>query len=198
MRIKNPVIKLIILLPFMILTVRAVAQETIELTDSTRSYRLDHHVAIFIDPYDTTTLATVSDPSFRSNFIPHHSNLTFGYLKAAIWIRMSIDVERPSTKWYLEIPAPFLEYVDFYQQADSGRWIHSISGYYRPQHVRAIMHTGHVIELYPHKGDATAIYIRISGQSPKTFPIYALTKDRFLEKTRWEDVGYFYNGHCVS
>lgn len=183
------VIKLLIVIQLS-LPLTGVAQDTFELADSAKSYRLDNHVAVFVDHSDTTTLATVSAPSFQSKFVPHRTNLTFGYLKATIWIKMSLKVAHPSTEWYLEIPAPFLEYVDFYQGAPPGKWIQSVSGYYRPQHERTVKHTGHIMELHLKDTNATTVYIRISGQSPKTFPLYAIEKERFTEKIRREDVGY--------
>jgi signal transduction histidine kinase len=174
----------------MLLPMASLAQPAFILKDSTKSYRLDDQVSVFVDPTDTTTLSTVIQPGFQGQFIPHHSNLTFGYLKAAIWLKISVASATAKTRWYLEIPAPFLEYVDFYQLPDSGKWIHNISGYYRPQSQRSIKHTGHVMELHFGHGNATTVFIKISGESPKTFPVYAIERGRFTEKTRWEDVGY--------
>jgi hypothetical protein len=44
------------------------------------------------------------------------ASLTFGYLKKPIWLKINTHTLRQNSLWYLEIPAPFLEYVDFYQK----------------------------------------------------------------------------------
>lgn len=164
-------------------------QSHYQLSDTSKVHRLDKFADIFIDPTDTISISSIATANFQSRFQRSQGNLTFGYLKSAIWLKVQLKTAKPRTSWYLEIPAPFLEYVDFYQVYDE-KILHSASGYYRPHSVREISHTGHVVPLHFDADSSSTVYIKIAGQSPKTFPLYVLEKEKFIEKIRWEDVGY--------
>jgi signal transduction histidine kinase len=159
------------------------------LADTASIHRLDKHIEIFIDPTDSISIDQVVSSSFQNRFQPSKSNLTFGYMKSSIWLKVKVKTIAPKLNWYLEIPAPFLEYVDFYQSSENGLH-HSSSGYYRPQHVKDLSHTGHLLSLRFNTDSMATVYIRIAGRSPKTFPLYALEKERLNAKTRVEDLWY--------
>lgn len=166
------------------------SQQPYLLNNTAIVHRLDTHVAIFIDSGGSVSIDQVTKPDFQHYFLPNKSNLTFGYLESPIWLKICTRTLLPHTQWYLTIPAPYLEYVDFYQWRHSGSWHHVTSGYFRPQSVREISHTGHVLPLQFMGDSISTVYIRIAGLSPKTFPLYAIEKERFIEKTRFEDLGY--------
>jgi signal transduction histidine kinase len=165
------------------------AQNVYPLADTSITYRLDAEVAISIDPSDSLSIDDVSTASFEKNFKRSKSNLTFGYLKSTIWLKLKTKTRSLKTNWYLEIPAPFLEYVDFYQW-NNQHWHHSESGYYRAHNVREISHTGHVTQLIFGEDSLNTIYIRIAGRSPKTFPLRVVEQQKFNELVRFEDIGY--------
>lgn len=165
------------------------SQKPYLLTDKAIIHRLDANVEIFVDATDTISIDQITMPEFQHRFHPSKGNLTFGYLKSSIWLKIKTKTVSPDTQWYLEIPAPFLEYVDFYQWHKGDTWHHSAAGYYRKQSARKMSHTGHVLPL-EFIADFSTVYIRIAGQSPKTFPLYAIEKEKFNEKVRREDVGY--------
>ena len=174
----------------LLLSTYGVAQKHYVLTDTTIVHRLDAYVDVFIDSAYTLSIDQATQPDFQHLFQRSGNNLTFGYLKAPIWLRVNTKTTKPFTPWYLEIPAPFLEYVDFYQLQNENSWKHSESGYYRPHSVREVSHTGHVLPLEFNKDSISTVYIRITGLSPKTFPLYVTEKEKFIEKVRVEDVGY--------
>lgn len=170
-------------------TFNSTAQDIYVLHDSVTTHRLDSRVEIMLDPTREASFDHVMNPMYQQKFRKAEGNLTFGYLKANIWLRIKLKAEHPGKEWFLEIPAPFLEYVDFYQWTGNN-WDHSESGYYRPQHVRAQPHTGHALPL-KFAPDATAtVYIRIAGDSPKTFPLFVTEKETFVQQSRAEDFGY--------
>jgi signal transduction histidine kinase len=164
------------------------AQPHVLLTDTANLYRVDKYVEVFVDSTNSLALPQLLAAPEKFRFLPTHGNLTFGYTPHTLWLRIT---SRQITKaqWYLEIPAPFLEYLDFYQQK-AGTWSHSVSGYYLPQSARQISHTGHVVPLYFSADSLNATYIKIAGVSPKTFPIFILEKEKFFNKVRLEDIGY--------
>lgn len=171
-------------------THRSVGQSTYLLSDSSVTHRLDNFVSIFIDSANTGTIQTVSSVSFQKHFKPSKGNLTFGYLKPNLWLLVKTKTARPGTRWYLEIPAPFLEYVDFYQLAADGQWLHSSAGYYVKQSERNISHTNHVIPLHFLADSSSTVYIKITGKSPKTFPLFAVEQSRLFAEVRFDDIGY--------
>lgn len=160
------------------------------LTDTARIHRLDPYAEVFIDPTDSLSIDQIAVPSFQHRFQKSNGNLTFGYLKSTIWLKIIVRSVTPRTNWYLEIPAPFLEYVDFYQLHEDNTWRHSASGYYRSQRERELAHTGHLLRLQFNTDSLTTVYIKIAGRSPKTFPLYAIEKERLFAKTRIEDLWY--------
>jgi len=165
-------------------------QQPFLLKDSEETYRLDQQVEIFIDSAGTLSFDQVSKPEFQQNFkLNSRHGLTFGYLKSPLWIKVTTRNTLPETSWYLEIPAPFLEYVDFYQQQDS-TWKHDAVGYYKPHSKREIPHTGFVLPLVFNDDAISTVYIQITGTSPRTFPLFILEKDKFHNKIRLEDIGY--------
>ena len=164
-------------------------QEYFSLADSNTVYRLDEHADVFLDSTNAISIEQIVKPGFQKRFKPS-TGLTFGYIKPAIWLKVITKSNSPHTQWYLEIPAPFLEYVDFYQLQHDGGWQHAPAGYYRKQSVKKISHTGHVLPLIFDANSENTVFIRISGQSPKTFPLFVLEKEKFHEKTRREDIGH--------
>ena len=164
-------------------------QNPVQLQDPSVPYRLDSHVTVFIDPSHDLAASKVLAPEFQNRFQPSDNYLRFGYLKSAIWLKVVTKKVSPDVNWYLEIPAPFLEYVDFYQRTDSV-WESREAGYYRKHSLRPVSHTGHVLPLKFGTDSLSTVYIRIGGQSPKTFPLYAIEKEHFNQKVRYEDVGY--------
>jgi signal transduction histidine kinase len=164
-------------------------QDTILLADPANTYRLDARMEVYVDTSENLAFPDILKSSFQSNF-QVRGNLTFGYLKHPIWLKIKTKTSSPKTQWYLEIPAPFLEYVDFYQPQGKKIMNHSLSGYYLPHGIRQVLHTGHVVPLKFNTDSVCTVFIRIAGQSPKTFPVYILEKEKFIENARAEDLGY--------
>jgi signal transduction histidine kinase len=160
------------------------------LSDSSAHHRLDNYVDIFIDSTNSLSIENIASPSFQKQFTRSKGNLTFGYLKPNLWLKVAVKADRPDVRWLLEIPAPFLEYVDFYQVQANGGWKHSSAGYYVKQSQRDFSHTNHVIPLLFREDATSAVFIKIAGKSPKTFPLFISTEDHFYASTRYDDIGY--------
>jgi len=108
---------------------KVLCQNPYRLTDSTIIHRLDTYAEIFVDNTDAIQISDVIRPDFQKRFYPSKGHFTFGYLKSTIWLKIVTKTSSPKTQWYLEIPAPFLEYVDFYQEGAEDKWHHSRTGY---------------------------------------------------------------------
>ena len=159
------------------------------LTDTAAIHRIDKHVLVFVDTANEAGVDDILSGALQSNFHASTGNLTFGYLNSPIWLKVTTRTTSLDTKWYLEIPAPFLEYVDFYQQRNN-KWDHATAGYYRAHHLREVSHTSQVLPLTFGSDGVSTVYIKIAGNSPKTFPLNVIEKENFVEKTRREDIGY--------
>lgn len=158
----------------------------IRLSDTTTVYRIDKFVEVFIDSTNSATIESIQNPSIQAKF-KVRGNLVFGYARPNIWLKIT-STSHENKPWYLNLPAPFIEYVDFYQRKGE-TWHHAESGYYRKQNLRVIPHTGHVFPLFFNQ-HANVSYVMISGSSPKTFPLYILHRDKFNDLIRLEDLGY--------
>lgn len=158
------------------------------LDDPSNMYRIDSCAAVFLDSLGTSSIEDVLTSDFQQRF-KSGKRLTFGYTNSTIWLRVTLK-RLSGSQWYLEIPAPYLEFVDFYQIKNDGSVAHSVGGYYRKQSEKKVSHTGHVVPLdFDANGERT-LYIKITGDGPKTFPLYAMEKDTFYEKVRTEDLWY--------
>lgn len=182
-----PVLRSIAFVGILLLS-SALSAQSILLQDKTVTYRLDQDIEVLIDTSGNLTFDQILLPDAQKLF-KKRGNLIFGYLPDPIWLKVSTKSLQPNTSWYLEIPAPFLEYVDFYQLQEN-QWTHNTSGYFRKQSERQISHTGHVIPLYFLSDSSNTTYIKIAGSSPKTFPLFIIEKEKFISKTRYEDLGY--------
>lgn len=159
------------------------------LKDSASIHRIDGHIDVFMDSLGTSGIEDVLAPKFQQRF-KTSDGLTFGYTNSTIWLRVRTKMVSAGAQWFLEIPAPYLEFVDFYQIQNDGSLKHSVAGYYRSQSERDVSHTGHVVPLNFDANGENTMYIRVSGDGPKTFPVYVLEKEKFHEKVRLEDLGY--------
>ena len=167
----------------------AASKEPYLLKDPGSVYRMDRYAEVLLDSNGKLTIENILAPDIQQKFSTG-GKLTFGYISSTIWLRVNTKRLTEETQWYLEIPAPYLEFVDFYQLQDDGSLKHSVAGYYRRQSEKEISHTGHVINLNFDARDENTIYIRVAGDGPKTFPIYILEEEKFREKIRVEDLGY--------
>lgn len=166
------------------------AQRAYDLSDANLVYRLDRECQIFVDSTGHMSFNDILKPELQKRFRTSGGNLTFGYLKSTIWLKLHLHDSSPGTRWMLEIPAPFLEYVDFYQSDSVQQWRHSSSGYYRKFSEREVPHTGHALPLQFMADSSTVVYARIGGVSPKTFPVYVMARSKFTERNRVEDLAY--------
>ncbi len=165
-------------------------QSTYPLENLRSTHRLDDAISVFIDSTNRLSIKTVSAASFQEKFKPSGGKLKFGYLKPNLWLKVRTKTSNPETLWYLEIPAPFLEYVDFYQLRRDGTWQHSTAGYYVMHSEREISHTNHVIRLQFDADSTSTVFVKIAGKSPKTFPVIAVEASRFHASVRYADIGY--------
>jgi signal transduction histidine kinase len=177
------------LLLFLTLRANATEPEIVLLADSTATYRIDAYAEVFIDSTNQISPEKILMPEFQYQFKPG-TDLTFGYTPSAVWLKVQVVNSVPDEQWYLHIPAPYLEFVDFYQRKGSGSWDHSGGGYYRKQSEKKISHTGHVLALQFDSNATTTVFIRVAGRGPKTFPLFILEKDKFHELVRSEDLAY--------
>lgn len=161
--------------------------QSVQLQDGSE-YVLDKAWSVFIDTSAAVTFEQVITPEFSDSFSPR-GNLKFGYLVSPIWLRLEIKNNTHEKEWLLKIPAPFLEYLDFYQETDS-IWQHSRSGYYLRQSEREVSHTDHIFPIVFGRDSVSTVYLKITGLSPKTFTSYLQTKTVFEEDTRLLDLWY--------
>lgn len=165
-------------------------QSTYPMPSALNRVRLDDQVEIFVDSSNQLTFNEIEGSAFSERFSrTQGQSLAFGYLPYSIWLRGSLTKDAAGKEWLLEIPAAFLEYVDFYQ-FEQGTWRATLGGYYRPHRDRGIPHTGFAFPLKFDTAGAATFYIRVAGASPKTFPLFAIERNTFVADTDRETLGY--------
>lgn len=159
------------------------------LKESASMHRMDSYTDVFIDSTGTAEVVDILKPGFQQRF-KRSNGLAFGYTNYTLWLRVRTKTSLPQHQWFLEIPAPYVEFVDFYQVRDNELWKHSKAGYYRKQSEKEMSHTGHVLPLEFDDNAENTVYIKIAGDGPKTFPLFIMEKEAFYQKVRIEDLGY--------
>lgn len=166
------------------------SQARYSIQDVSGRQRLDTYVGAYIDSTGVKTFDEIKASDFQRHFrFLDQRALKFGYLRPTLWLKVVVKNESMASDWYLELPAPFLEYVDFYIENDD-KWNHIETGYFRPFNQRGIPHTSFVVPLHFSIDSISTVYIKIGGTSPKTFPLFVVEKEEFNDKTRYADVGY--------
>ena len=104
-------------------------QKYYSLSDPAVIHRMDSCSFVFLDETRSATFDDVISYDKQGKFEKVGHNLTFGYVRSDVWIKLQLTTSEPEKTWYLEPPAPYLEYVDFYQ-SDGSTWKHFESGYF--------------------------------------------------------------------
>ncbi len=171
-----------------IATLRLSAQTNYIIGDPSVTYRLDSVASVFIDETKTLSFDNILSSEHQARFADTDGNLTFGYQDTNIWIRFNIKASDAGKEWLLNVPAPYLEYINFYQLVD-GKWRKSESGYYRKKAPEA-MYTGHVLPLVFSNENEALVYVMVSGNGPKTFPVFVSTKESLTRQSLAAHLGY--------
>ena len=95
----------------------------------------------------------------------------FGLTSSAIWLRVTLDLERASPgDWLLEIDFPPLDHIALWAPDASGHYQRQQAGDQLPFASRAIAHRNHVLPLQLVPGAATTLYLRVASQGTLTVP----------------------------
>lgn len=169
----------------------AFAQKPVVLSNTTLINRIDSYVGVYIDSTSSLSFDSILSNSYQEKFKTYSKeSLLFGYLAKPIWLKIdSKTTQGDDTDWLLELPAPFLERIEFYQ-VENGRWTSNICGYFLPHAQRSVSHTGFAWPIVFDSTKTSTLYLRISGEGPKGFPLYIMDRGTFTEKNRLEDLGY--------
>jgi signal transduction histidine kinase len=161
----------------------------VQLKADVESIRLDYRIEYFIDKTDTLSLDEIlTNPDGNTFLSTQKRGLVFGYEPHSIWLRFTIEADAPTRNWLLQIPAPFLEFVDFYEV--TGLATQQINtGYYLPHSTRPVKYSGFAFPVL-RNGNTSTVYLRISGSSPKTFPVLLIQEDEFDKQVLLDNVGY--------
>lgn len=163
---------------------------TLVLKQPDQVYFADALAQIYIDTSASLSLSELNAPENQHLFkSPGKSSLTFGYIKSPIWIRLDLTTALPAAEWYLEIPSPYLEDVQYYQLVQ-GKRKQVETGYYQPFSSRAIPHVSYVFPITFDSTQQAVVYVRVAGDSPKNIPLRIKSKEIFVQYARADDVWY--------
>ncbi len=128
-------------------------------------------------------------------FIENKSEIpNLGFTKDIIWARVQILNETNTSDWYLQIPYPLLEKLEFYYQTENGKWYKTSTGSAIPFHKRPISERSFIFPIRLEKSNIQTFYFKIETDGVMQFPIYIYSHETILQKQSKENfaIGIYY------
>ena len=117
----------------------AIASSVVELTDSEEIYDISSYMEIAEDRNSEWKIEDVASGDVVDLFVAIKENSSYGkFTDSTFWLRFDLTAA-PSAgpgKWFLTIPMPLLDMVEFYIPSESGRYEGKRSGRLIPLYER--------------------------------------------------------------
>lgn len=169
---------------------------SIILTPEQEQYSVGQSAKFLIDPTKKLTIEDVTSEEVATQFQSQsQENLSLGYTKAAVWVKLQVQNQAPQKDWLLVLSQARLGQVDAYfssEQSETFRVINT--GRTRPFTNREISHPEYVFKLNIPKNQQETIYFRITTKSAVLVPLKIWEESLFWqsELKRWLLKGVFY------
>ena len=155
----------------------------VSFSQTTGSLYLTPFVDILPDPGQSLTVHEVAHNKRTAEFAPTAKiGNSFGFTKAAYWIRFSLDIEEtPGHSILLQLDSPLIDDVQFYIPDDSNGYIMKQAGEGLDFEQREITHRTYLFHLPHHGGEARTYYMRLQTDGSMHIPLYLWTHEAFIE-----------------
>lgn len=136
------------------------------LSPETRNVDTSGYLSVLRDPQGQLGIDQVAAPEMVDRFIPLSRELTGGFSRDVVWLRLTLR-RLPQTRpdWLIEIGQPFLDYIDLFVPRPGGGFIHREGGDRRPLSTRDVPWRNFVFRIGPVDTVSEAIYLRIQSTS---------------------------------
>lgn len=174
----TPLLRVLMLLSLLGLLIPARA--ALVLPDSGK-VSLSAHWALLLDPGMSFDATTLSQPEWVARFEPQHRAPALGYLKGAVWLR--ITLRRPATaaaEWWLELQSPTLDEAMLYRLQPDGSPLLGIDGNHHARQGQDVSYRNPVFRLELPADTEVSFLIRVRGQNSLSFQLQLWTPDAFV------------------
>lgn len=176
----------------------AETSQTVILTDDTRSRDLETSLEIMEDPSNRILLRDILDarekiPSFArsGDRIPN-----FGFTRTSFWLRCGIqNGTKQRNTWFLLLDYPHQNLIEVFLVNENGLiTAKKPTGDTFPFANREVRHHTFVFPIPLQGGETTTMYMRVSGECSKQFPLSIWSPAGFAEKVTEEKftLGIYY------
>ncbi len=161
---------------------------------------LGEHWELLRDPQDVLTIEQLTRPEFAAAFQPQYSPPALGYVKGAVWLRITLT--RPAQAapvWLLELRSALLDDVTLFEPLTAGGYVQRVSGDRRPVAGRDVDYRNPVFQLDLPVDKPVTVYLRVRSTSTMSFPLVAWSPEAFISfiGTELFLFGLFYAAHLV-
>jgi serine phosphatase RsbU (regulator of sigma subunit) len=152
---------------------------------------------IFEDVTDTLEFSDVETELGTINFKLHNSSEepNFGFTNSSFWFRLTVKNTSQAGTYWLEIPYPFLNFMEVYLPDSMGNYQRHSVGDHLPFSKRKILHKNFLFEMDFSAGEQKVIYAHISCNGEATsFPVNVLNTLDWVKRDYVEQVvlgGYY-------
>ena len=169
---------------------------SIILTPNQEEYSLEKSVQFLLDPSQKLTIKDMKSPEIANQFKSHsETNLSLGYTKAAVWLKLQVQNQAPEKDWLLVLSQARLGQIDAYFSSEQFERFRVIkTGRNRPFTNREISHPEYVFKLNIPENQKQTIYLRITSKTAILVPLKIWEESLFWqsELKRWLLKGVFY------
>lgn len=176
-------------------------QEIISLSEQKEGISISPYLEILEIPFEKKELniENILKEKYQKQFQKNKQSIpSFGYSPSDFWLKFQIKKEN-KLDWLLEIEQPFLDYVNFYLIHPDGTILEKRTGGLTPLSTRDLRHHLFLFDMNLEEGKTYTVYIHISGNSVKVFPLKLYPKNNYLEHAHQIDIFLgIYFGFFVS
>lgn len=148
------------------------AHSQVVLTDNTEGQPI--HEVYHYSTFDTLDILQLQNKEFQ----PLESEGgSLGYDKASHWYRFEVINRSSRTDWFLEIPYPLLDHIEFYSIDPSGNWKLQYSGDYYKISTRVVRHKNFVFPFYIKRDTKEIFYVKVVTTSAIQVPLTIWSPD---------------------
>jgi signal transduction histidine kinase len=169
------------------------ADARIALDPETGRYEAGTQLYILEDPDRILTLEQARRADAAGQFVPGTTAApSYGFSSSAYWLRLSVrNTRSQAVDWRLQVAFPTLQWIDLWTLRGALPTIeHQQAGLALPLSERPLKHRTHVFPVMLAAGEEATLYLRISGDSSKTFPVTLWTPEA-LESATLQDTYVF-------
>jgi len=169
---------------------------SIILTPEQEQYSVGQSVKFLIDPTKKLSIEDITSEEVATQFKSQsQENLSLGYTKAAVWVKLQVQNQAPQKDWLLVLGQARLGEIDAYFPSDQSQTFRVINtGRTRSFTNREITHPEYVFKLNIPENQQQTIYFRITSKTAILVPLKIWEESLFWqsELKRWLLKGVFY------